>query len=67
MPISEARRRGNDKYNAKCDSITIRPLKDKGTAIRQAAQTAGESLQGYILKAIDDRMQSEQADEQAEG
>lgn len=57
MPISEARRRGNDKYNAKCDSITIRPLKDKGTAIRTAAQTAGESLQGYILKAVEQRME----------
>lgn len=67
MPLSEARRRGNDKYNAKCDRIIIQPLKAKGTAIRQAAQTAGESLQGYILKAIDDRMQAdEQAEEQTE-
>lgn len=64
MPISEARRRGNDKYNAKCDSITIRPLKDKGTAIRQAARAAGESLQGYILKAVDDRMERDAQDAQ---
>lgn len=68
MPLSEARRRGNDKYNAKCDRIIIQPLKDKGAAIRQAAQRAGESLQGYILRAVDARMQAEeQADEQPGG
>lgn len=64
MPLSEARRRGNDKYNAKCDRIIIQPLKDKGAAIRQAAQTAGESLQGYILRAIDDRMERDAQDAQ---
>lgn len=57
MPVPASRRKANDKYNARCDSITIRPLKDKGTAIRTAAQTAGESLQGYILKAVEQRME----------
>lgn len=57
MPVPASRRKANDKYNSRCDSITIRPLKDKGTAIRQAAQDAGESLQGYILKAVEQRME----------
>lgn len=57
MPVPASRRKANDRYNARCDSITIRPLKDKGTAIRTAAQTAGESLQGYILKAVEQRME----------
>lgn len=64
MPLSEARRRGNDKYNAKCDRIIIQPLKAKGAEIRQAAQRAGESLQGYILRAIDDRMERDAQDAQ---
>lgn len=62
MPVPASRRKANDRYNARCDSITIRPLKDKGTAIRTAAQMAGESLQGYILKAIDDRMERDAQD-----
>ena len=64
MPLSKARREGNDRYNAKCDAITLRPLKPKGEAIRQAARAAGESLQGYILKAIDDRMERDAQDAQ---
>jgi predicted HicB family RNase H-like nuclease len=56
MPVSEAKRRNNDKYNAKCDYINLRPLKAKGAAIRAAADAAGQSLQGYILQAIDERM-----------
>ena len=51
MPVSAAKRRNNDNYNAKCDAITIRPLKPQGTAIRTAAEAAGQSLQGYILQA----------------
>lgn len=62
MPVPESRRKANDAYNAKCDRIIIQPLKAKGAEIRQAAQRAGESLQGYILKAIDARMQAEQAE-----
>ena len=27
MPIPEYRRRGNDKYNSKCDYISLRPVK----------------------------------------
>lgn len=57
MPVPESRRKANDAYNAKCDRIIIQPLKAKGTAIRTAAQTAGESLQGYILKAVEQRME----------
>lgn len=64
MPVPASRRKANDRYNARCDSITIKPLKDKGAAIRQAAQTAGESLQGYILKAIDARMERDAQDAQ---
>lgn len=65
--VSEARRRANDKYTAKCDRIMIKPLRSNGALIRQAANDAGQSLQGYILQAIKERMErdrisSQQAD-----
>ena len=53
MPIAEAKRKGNDKYNAKCDYISVRPLKPIGQKIRDAAKRSGKSLQGYILDAVD--------------
>lgn len=61
MPVSAARRAGNDRYNAKCDYINIRPLKPDGAAIRAAAKNAGQSLQGYILDAVHDRMERDGA------
>lgn len=57
MPVSESKRRNNDNYNAKCDAIQIRPIKEKGTMIRRAASNAGQSLQGYILQAVFERME----------
>ncbi len=59
MPISAAKRRNNDAYNAKCDTIMLRPLKSRGQEIRAAAAAAGQSLQGYILQAIAERMDRE--------
>lgn len=57
MPISEAKKRNNANYTAKCDCINIRPLKQEGAKIRAAAKNAGQSLQGYILQAIRERME----------
>lgn len=59
MPISEAKRRNNANYTAKCDYINVRPLKPEGAAIRAAAAAAGQSLQGYILQAVRARMEQE--------
>ena len=56
MPVSETKRRNNDAYNAKCDNINIRPLKSVGTDIRAAAAASDQSLQGYILQAVRERM-----------
>lgn len=56
MSVSASKRRNNDNYNAKCDYISIRPLKPQGAAIRAAAADAGQSLQGYILQAVKERM-----------
>lgn len=59
MPVSETKRKNNDSYNAKCDRIVIQPRKERGQEIRAAAVAAGQSLQGYILQAIAERMERE--------
>lgn len=59
MPVSAAKRRNNDNYNAKCDVIAIKPRKEQGQEIRAAAAAAGQSLQGYILQACRERMERE--------
>lgn len=58
MPVSESRRKANDKYNAKCGRIELRPLRDDVEEIRAAAAAAGQSLQGYILQAVRERMKT---------
>ena len=59
MPIPEYKRRGNDKYNAKCGYLSLRPLKPVGAAVRAAAKAAGQSVQAYVLQACAERMTRE--------
>lgn len=54
MPCTEAQKRGNAAYNRRQDSITIRPSKQDGAAIRAAA---GQPVQVYIKQACFERMQ----------
>ena len=64
MPISEKKKITNSRYIAKCDSIQIRPPKERGGEIRAAAVAAGQSGEGYhlwrgqayILQACAERM-----------
>ena len=53
MAVSETKRKNNDRYNAKCDQILLRPLKPIGERIRAEAKEKNQSLQGYILDAVD--------------
>lgn len=62
MPVSEKKRQSLDRYNASCDYISIRPKKEQGQEIRAAAAAAGQSLQGYILQAVRERMEREKHD-----
>ncbi|WP_417349675.1 hypothetical protein [Gemmiger sp.] len=57
MAVSAAHTRASIKYNKSRDNITIRPTKEDGAEIRQAAEAAGQSVQGYILQACAERMQ----------
>lgn len=59
MAVSEAHKMASYKYNASRDSITIRPERSKGVAIRAAAAASGKSLQNYILDAISARMEQD--------
>ena len=59
MATSEARIRANVKYNKSRDNIMVRPSKEIGQQIRQAAADAGQSVQQYILQAVSDRMEKD--------
>lgn len=58
--MSEAKRQANAAYQKRQDALTIRPSKEEGAQIRQAAADAGQSVQAYILEAIRNRMQKDQ-------
>ena len=59
---TEAKREGNKRHQLKLDRIVIQPQKDEGERIRSAAMESGESLQGYILSAVRDRMERYKAE-----
>lgn len=57
MPVTDAHKRASAKWNASRDNIMIRPDKETGAQIRQAAADAGQSVQQYILQSVADRME----------
>ena len=59
---TEAKREGNKRHQLKLDRIVIQPSKEEGARIRAAAAASGESLQGYILSAVRDRMERDKAE-----
>lgn len=59
--MSEARKRANAKYDAKAYAkILLRVRAEEIDEIRAAIEASGESVNGYILKAIRERMEREQ-------
>lgn len=55
----------NDKYLKKLDRITVRVYKDGSSGftvsdLRRAAEKAQQSVQQYVLQAIQERMDQEQ-------
>lgn len=57
--LTEAKKKSDARHNAKLDQIMVKPYKAEGEAIRAAAKEAGQSLQGYILQAVRERMERE--------
>lgn len=57
-PISEARRRANEKYNAKAyDEIKVRVNKGEKKNIQAHAEARGESVNGFINRAISEAIE----------
>ena len=56
---TDAQRAAVLRHQAKLDRIVIQPEKEEGAIIRRAAANAGQSVQGYILQAIKERMERE--------
>jgi len=59
VPVSEKKKASNARYTEKCDIIYLKPIKARGAAIRASAAASGQSLQGYILQAVEERMERE--------
>ena len=58
MPVSEARRRANEKYNAKAyDQILLRVKKGQKKVIQAHADSRGESMAAFITRAIQETME----------
>lgn len=61
MPISESRKRANKKWNdanmkERYDRIQLVVPKGRKEVIQSAAQESGESLNAYIIRAVDTQM-----------
>lgn len=59
MAVSESKRITDARHIAKLDQIKIQPYKEEGQRIRAAAAAANQSVQGYILDAVRERMERE--------
>ena len=58
MSVTEGQKQSSYKYKAKnIKRIPLDVAKDKYDQIKSAAETTGESVNGYIKKAIDERME----------
>jgi predicted DNA binding CopG/RHH family protein len=57
MALTEKKKKSDKRYHEKLDKISIQPHKERGAKIRQAAADAGMSLQGYILQAVEEKME----------
>lgn len=60
---SEARIRANNKYAAKAyDRINIAIPKGRKDEIKAHAESRGQSVNGYVVAAIDERLERDRAE-----
>lgn len=57
MPLSEKKRISNNRYLASMKTIALRMKPDEHSTMKESAAAAGQSLQGYILQAVRERME----------
>lgn len=60
MPLSEKKRISNNRYLASMKTIALRMKPEEHRLMKETAAAAGQSLQGYILQAVRERMEREQ-------
>lgn len=56
---TEAQIKASVKYNKSRDYFGLRPNKETGAKIREAAERAGQSVQAYILQAVQSRIEQD--------
>ena len=57
-PVSPAQRKATDKYiKTTFDEIKVRVPKGRKEAIQAVASAHGESLNGFVSKAVDERIE----------
>ena len=57
MAISEARKKANEKYIKSQDELKIRVPKGRKSELQAHAQSKGESLNGFVNRAIDETIE----------
>ena len=57
MPVSEAQRKAAAKYLEKLDEIRIRMPKGRKEEIKAHAESQGQSVNSFIIAAIDEKME----------
>lgn len=64
MPVSESQRRATDKWDReKVDSLHLRVKKGMREALQTHAEKHGESVNGFINRAIAETMERDNAGE----
>ena len=67
MAISESRKKANQKWDAaNLDRVSLAMAKGKREEIKAAAAAAGESMNQYIIRSVDMRMNHNAPQEPAE-
>ena len=60
MPASQAKIKANAKYDAKAyDKFLVRVSKGRKEAIQARADAVGQSLNGYVVQAVEERIEHE--------
>ena len=66
MALTKAQKKANAKYNAKAyDRIELKVKKGRKDLIKAHAESKGESINGFVNRAIDETMEREKSDQSA--
>lgn len=61
MPVSDAQKKASVRYLEKLDEVRIRMPKGKKATIQAHAEANGESVNGFINRAIQEAMERDNA------